>query len=173
MRRLVMSLGAIMLLGLTPLSVSGDDGNQRRTVRANLTAFQEVPALSTTGHGQFVARLGETSLEFELTYADMEDTVVVAHVHFGQRSVSGGIIFFLCGGGGRPACTSPSGSFSGTVTAADVVGPEGQGIAPGEFEEVLRAMRAGKTYVNVHSVPRFPAGEIRGQIRTDNEQNPD
>jgi hypothetical protein len=108
-----------------------------------------------------------------LTYAEMEDTVVVAHVHLGQRGVNGGVVFFLCGGGGRPACTSASGSFSGTVTAADIVGPAAQGIAAGEFQEVLRALRSGNTYVNVHSVPRFPGGEIRGQIRTDNELNPD
>jgi hypothetical protein len=53
---------------------------------------------------------------------------------------------------------------SRTVTAADVVGPAGQGIAAGEFEEVLNAMRAGVTYANLHST-RNPGGEIRGQIR--------
>jgi hypothetical protein len=50
------------------------------------------------------------------------------------------------------------------VTAADVIGPNGQGIAPGEFAEVLAAMREGVTYANVHST-RNPPGEIRGQIK--------
>ena len=48
--------------------------------------------------------------------------------------------------------------------AADVVGPAGQGVAAGEFEEVLTALREGVTYANVHSA-RNPLGEIRGQIR--------
>jgi len=151
--------------------------NERRVVRATLTGYQEVPAISTTGHGEFVARLDDTSLEFELRYADMEDAVNFAHVHIGQRGVNGGVIFFLCGGGGRPACTSPSGTFTGTVIASDIIGPAGQGIAAGQFAEVLRALRSGNTYANVHSVAppngRFPGGEIRGQIRTDSEHNPD
>ena len=32
-----------------------------------------------------------------------------------------------------------------------------------EFDELLRAIRAGATYVNVHST-RWPGGEIRSQI---------
>jgi hypothetical protein len=51
------------------------------------------------------------------------------------------------------------------VTPADVVGPAGQGISPGQFEEVLKAMREGATYANVHST-LFPGGEIRGQIES-------
>jgi CHRD domain len=53
---------------------------------------------------------------------------------------------------------------TGTVVAADVVGPAGQGIAPGEFGELVRAMKAGLTYSNVHT-QSFAAGEIRGQIK--------
>jgi len=52
-----------------------------------------------------------------------------------------------------------------------VVGPAGQGIAPGELDEFIRAIRAGVTYVNVHST-KFPSGEIRGQINDDNQRQP-
>ncbi len=34
---------------------------------------------------------------------------------------------------------------------------------PGEFDELVSALRAGATYVNVHTDGR-PGGEIRGQI---------
>jgi hypothetical protein len=44
-----------------------------------------------------------------------------------------------------------------------VIGPAGQGIAAGEFEEILRAMRSGVTYVNDHT-DKHPGGEIRGLI---------
>jgi hypothetical protein len=52
---------------------------------------------------------------------------------------------------------------SGTITSADVIGPAGQGIAPGEFDELVRALREGATYANVHTT-LYPGGEIRGQI---------
>jgi len=46
---------------------------------------------------------------------------------------------------------------------ANVIGPEAQGIAPGEFTELLAAIRARKTYANVHS-SKFLNGEIRAQL---------
>jgi hypothetical protein len=59
---------------------------------------------------------------------------------------------------------------SGTIVPANVIGPVGQGIAPGEFAELVAAIRAGRAYANVHST-LFPAGEIRGQINDDNQRD--
>ena len=50
-----------------------------------------------------------------------------------------------------------------------MVGPAAQGIAPGEFEEVIDAIQAGATYANVHSQAR-PGGEIRAQIENGDGQ---
>ena len=75
-------------------------------------------------------------------------------------------MFFLCGGGGKPACPSgTSGTVSGTVVAADIVGPAGQGVAPGAFAEAMSNMlEKNETYANVHNAT-FPSGEIRGVIK--------
>ena len=63
-------------------------------------------------------------------------------------------------------CPAQPATISGTITAADVgAGATANGIAAGEFDELVRAIRNGSTYVNVHSVNR-PAGEIRAQVRT-------
>jgi hypothetical protein len=54
------------------------------------------------------------------------------------------------------------------LNAANIVGPAEQGIAPSEgteFDELVDLLRRGLTYANLHSA-KFPAGEIRGQIRT-------
>lgn len=53
---------------------------------------------------------------------------------------------------------------TGTITPAQILPAAGQGIDSGEFEELVRAIRAGATYANVHS-SLFPPGEIRGQLR--------
>jgi hypothetical protein len=79
---------------------------------------------------------------------------------------------FLCQTAANPDPTglAPSCPQSGTVTgvlqAANVIGPAGQGIAALEFSEVLAALRAGVTYANVHST-KFLTGEIRAQLRDD------
>jgi hypothetical protein len=46
-----------------------------------------------------------------------------------------------------------------------VVGPTAQGIAPGEFAELVQAIRARAAYANIHTTA-FPAGEIRDQVKT-------
>ena len=137
---------------------------------ARLDGFQEVPAISTTGQGSFAARIDDASqtIEWELSYANLEGhlvpggVVTAAHIHVGQRSVNGAVSAFFCGGGGKPACPT-SGELSGVITPADVIGPAAQGVEAGSFDELVRAIRAGKTYVNVHTT-RWPGGEIRGQI---------
>ena len=40
---------------------------------------------------------------------------------------------------------------------------DGQGIAAGEFAELLRAIRTGNSYVNVHN-DKHPGGVIRAQL---------
>ena len=135
-------------------------------IGAHLDGFDEVPALSSPGSGLFFGNIRPdgSAIDYILYYEIEGAAVTVAHIHVGQRGVSGGIAAFLCGGGGKPACPSPSGSVSGTVEAADINGPSAQGVATGELAEVIRAIRKGAAYVNVHS-SGFPSGEIRGQLR--------
>jgi hypothetical protein len=38
-----------------------------------------------------------------------------------------------------------------TMTAADVIGPTGQGVAVGDFQSVIQAVASGVTYANVHT----------------------
>jgi hypothetical protein len=158
---------AVAVIATASVALANGDSN-RNSFRAVLNGYNEVVgpgSISTTGHGVFRARIDEASqtISYTLTYAEMENPVTQAHVHFAQRHVGGGVIYFLCGGGGKPPCPSPGGTVSGVVTAADIIGPASQGIEAGSFAEAVRAMRAGATYANVHST-RWPAGEIRGQL---------
>jgi hypothetical protein len=162
MRRLPMIVaGAGLLLVIAAPMVAGDTSNHFRT---SLNGYLETPSISTTARGSFSATIhGSTSITYRLTFNDLTTPSLFAHIHFGRPDVAGGVAAFLCGGGSKPACPA-AGTVTGTIVPADIVGPAGQGIAPGEFAELVRAMRNGATYVNVHST-MFPTGEIRGNIR--------
>jgi hypothetical protein len=145
-------------------------GGGSKPVRAWLTGYEEVPAVSTAANGRFEATVTPTAdgLAYKLSYSGLEGDVTQAHIHFGQRGVAGAISAFFCSNlpsppPGTQACPPSPGTVSGTIKAADVIGPTAQGIAPGELPELLRALRAGVTYANVHST-KFPAGEIRAQL---------
>jgi hypothetical protein len=136
---------------------------------AELTGYEEVPPVSTTGHGWFAASVRGGSIVYRLHYADLSSPAMQAHIHFGQKAVNGGVSAFLCSNlpgapAGTPACPPAPATVSGTITADDVVGPGAQGIAPGELDELIAAIQAGVAYANVHT-DLFPAGEIRGQVR--------
>jgi len=145
-------------------AAAADEGTR---FRAELVGTQEVPAIFAAGSAIYEMQVldNDTRIEFQLTYQNLTAPPSVAHVHFGQRGVSGGVSFFFCGGGGKPPCpASTSGTITGTVVAADVVGPTAQGIAAGDLGAILQMIRAGFGYANMHT-PLHPAGEIRGQIR--------
>jgi len=173
-RKTIALIVPVALLALAALVAAPTFADEGRSFRATLTGYEEVPSVSTAASGEFRAQLSADgmTLSYELTYANIQNAMF-AHIHFGQMSVNGGVSAFLCGGGDKPACPPGGGTVTGTIDAADVIGPTGQGISPGEFEELVAAMRAGFTYANVHTVMagapagpgNLPGGEIRGHIK--------
>jgi hypothetical protein len=159
--------GALLLLAGAATSAEAGGG----THRAALNSFAEVPTLSTPGAGTFAATVNTTAdrIRYTLSYAGVTTPVQQAHIHLGRTATAGGVSAFLCSNlagapAGTPACPARRGSVSGVIGRADVVGPSAQALGAGHFNELVRAVRAGATYVNVHT-ERFPGGEIRGQIR--------
>jgi hypothetical protein len=148
-----------------------DSSTAGSSFHETLTGYQETPvALSTGGTGLFRVQIDAQAqtITWELSYSGLEGTVTQSHIHFGARAQTGGISAFLCtnlgnGPAGTQACPVAPATVTGTITPADVIGPNGQGIAPGQFDELVAAIRAGVAYVNVHST-LYPAGEIRSQF---------
>ena len=176
MRRRITVFAAVVLGGvLLVASLAVADGGKKNLDADDLIGYQENPDVSSAATGSFEVRIDDAAqtLAYELSYSGLEGTVQQAHVHFGKRAVNGGISVFLCtnlgnGPAGTPACPQ-SGTVERGVSATDVVGPAGQGISAGQFNELVAAMRAGATYANVHSTT-WPSGEIRAQINDDNER---
>ena len=150
------------------------------SIREELSGYEEtLVALSTTGNGTFKARIDERrqQIDYRLSYAGLEGNVTQAHIHFGTRAQSGGISVFLCtnlgnGPAGTQLCPAQPATVTGTLTPADVIGPAAQGITAGQFAELVDAIRAGATYVNVHS-SLYPGGEIRAQLEDDDDDGHD
>jgi hypothetical protein len=163
------SLLAVVLMG------SGD--SSRRTFSARLSGFLETPAsISSAGSGSFKIRVNsdKTAARYELEYEDLEGSeVLFAHIHLGQPGTTGGVMVFLCSNQAAPvpapACPGPEGGeVEGRLDEDDLIGPDAQGVAPGEFEEFVEALRRGAAYVNVHT-DLYPPGEIRGNIRANTD----
>ena len=164
--RMTLRVTALTLLVLSGLATPALAAEQLFT--ASLLGGNETPlTLSTNGTGAFAGQLdaSETSIAFQLAYTGLEGgTVTGAHIHLGRAAITGGIMIHFCGTGGKPPCSPSPSVLTGTVTAADVVAVTTQGIGAGEFSEVVRALRRGDAYVNVHTTT-YPGGEIRGQAQ--------
>ncbi|HEU5319195.1 MAG TPA: CHRD domain-containing protein [Methylomirabilota bacterium] len=188
MRISALLLTVSMVAGTAPAALA-EDGDRGRVFDAQLSGYHEVHfvagppaalrgAVSTVAEGTFRAVLDAPAalIRYELSYAGLEGAVTQAHIHFGQARTVGGIVVWLCQTAGTPApaAVAPltpicpaSGTVTGTITPLQVLDVAGQGIVAQELDELVRAIRAGATYANVHSAT-FGPGEIRGQIHGGN-----
>jgi hypothetical protein len=145
--------------------------------QASFSGFDELGALNaetgailSDGTAKLTLKVDRKlqQINYTLTFSNLSTTVTQSHIHFGQHHVPGGVMAFLCtnlsnGPAGTPGCPA-SGTVTGIITPASVVGPAAQNVTPGDFAGLVRALEADTTYGNIHTT-KFPAGEIRGEIR--------
>jgi hypothetical protein len=151
--------------------VAGNDG-----FKAALTGTGEVltpdststPGISlATGRAVFWMDEHGGALHFRLEVHNITG-VFASHIHLNGPGVNGPVVVFLF------SSATPTGTVNGllsqgTITASNLTGP----LARHSLEELLTDIRSGDAYVNVHTKPDHPGGEIRGQIimRADNQDN--
>lgn len=159
-RKMVLGSSIILLLAL--LIVVGTAAAQPSNFRAHLSGGEEVQPVDTRATGQTVFQLNPsgTELSYKLIVAKI-DNVFAAHIHCGERGVNGPVgatLFFT-----PPPDLGPVNGIlaQGTITAPD----PGNGCGWADLGGVVAALQSGDTYVNVHTLPGTPSGEIRGQIR--------
>ena len=164
-----------VLLTLTAawLSLTSFDARAAHPVNysAQLTGHEESPPRETnaTGHATFQLSKDGLSLSYRIVVANIEN-VTAAHIHLAAREMNGPVVVMLYGpvpaGGGRKSGVLAE----GTITSGSLTGD----LAGHPLADLIAAMNAGNTYVNVHTddgggAPNtrsgdFPDGEIRGQI---------
>jgi hypothetical protein len=159
---------------------SGAAGAVGQNLGTHMTGDEEVPVRETRAQGQahFQLNRAGTEISYWMNVANIEN-VTMAHIHVAPAGVNGPPVVWLYPNTSPPALAAGGGRIQGRVatgsfTAADLVGP----LAGQSLSALLEVMRAGNTYVNVHTrlsddeedpvntgPGNFPGGEIRGQIR--------
>ena len=137
MRKFAAAL-AVLAVALTAVAFASAGPTKTVMAGAKLDAMQD--HATSNGKGTFTATIKGTKISWKLVFHGLTGPASAAHIHLGAKGVAGNVLIALCG----PCKATQTGS--GTVTAAQ-----------------LKDMRAGKTYVNVHTA-KYPNGEIRGQI---------
>ena len=138
------TLGAIGAIVATQIFVSAAvvSAAGPETFNATLSGASENPPVAGGGTGTAVVIIAAdgTSISYTVNYSGLSGAVVAAHIHIGAVGVNGPIIL--------PLAVTPS-PMSGTLTAADLK------VAGGvtTFAGALAAIRAGGTYVNLHTRP--------------------
>lgn len=151
------------VLAMTLLGLAGcdDDDEDIEALIAvvDLTPLEEVPLCELAGAaatGDVVVTITDDNevLVDDLTWSGLSGPATAAHIHFGAPGVAGPILLDF----GTDLTTPLDRSF----TEDDYPSPPPTG-APATFDAFVAEMRAGRSYVNVHTAA-CPAGEIRGQI---------
>ena len=176
MRRVGISavLALVAIVAVVMLSAtSANEGTVR--LHASLSGFQEVTPKLSNGSGTFSATISGGTLTYKLTYTNLSAPAFMAHIHFGQKAVAGGIFIWLCQSASAPAptagvpdCPAGGGTVTGTANAASVLKITGQTLNAGNFGDALAIIRSGEAYVNVHTT-NFPSGEVRGQLSVESD----
>lgn len=171
---------SITLLVLALLAFAGTvSASSSREFETDLSGKFEVPVRATKADGEAEFKLNKqgTELRFKLKVEDIKN-VWMAHIHLAPSGTNGPIVVWLFPRTTTPPAQSIPGKFKGklaegVITAAHLTGP----LAGQPLSALVDAIRAGNTYVNVHTndfvdPPNtgpgdFPGGEIRGQIHHD------
>lgn len=162
----------LLILASLTLACGDDDENPAEAgtqFSATLSGAEEVPAVPSTATGTATFTISGSQITYTVNTTGIVNPVV-SHIHVAPVGENGPVRLNLCGTGApAPACGTGEGVLA-TGTSGTTVGIT--------FDELVAAMRAGDTYVNVHTDNGSPppntgpgdmaSGEIRGQIVGEN-----
>jgi hypothetical protein len=146
-RRLLAAVAAIVFAVLIPAGAGAADAG--RPFATTLTGAAEVPPADpdASGNAAILLNQGMGTVCFDLSWQNIDGTVFAAHIHVAPAGTNGPIVVPLF-----------AGSFGGTDAVSGCIEDVDHGL--------IKAIRQDPSayYVNVHSMPDFPGGAIRGQL---------
>ncbi len=141
-----LAAGLAAAFALGGVAQAGDGG---RPFTVALSGAAEVPGPGdpdASGTASLSLNPGREEVCLDVDWADVDGTVTAAHIHVGDATVAGPVVVPLF-----------SGAFAGTDSVS--------GCVDADRELILEIIRNPENYyVNVHSIPGFAAGAIRGQL---------
>lgn len=151
MKRLTALLAGGLLLVAVPAAVLAAD----EVFKADLTGGAQVPPItvSATGDATVTIADNESSVSWKVTYGGLTGAAGAGHIHFGAVDAAGPVMI--------PFATVSNTGSTGSFASGDYAGGEG---LPADWAGVLKAIRDGNAYVNIHTAANAP-GEIRGQLK--------
>jgi hypothetical protein len=153
----------LVIVMLTTVGAAASAAAPNRALMARLSGGDAGAETDAWGHAVFNLSAGGTELRYRLIVHNIEDTLM-AHIHLAPPGEDGPPVMWLYPDAPPPQLIEDrfDGVLGkGTIRATDLVGP----LQDMTLEDLLDAMRAGNTYVNVHT-GLYPGGEIRGQIES-------
>jgi hypothetical protein len=159
MRRNALPLALLLAAGLAAGGCE-DATEDQEVFFTTLSGSNEVPARSTAANGSSQLIIDGDRVHYAIEVDDIR-SVFAAHIHTAASGVNGPVrvTFFNVPQTSTFSTNDKTILAEGTFTSADVAGIS--------FADLLAAIRAGTTYVNVHTT-QFPGGEIRGQLQRAN-----
>lgn len=136
---------SLLYLALAALPLSLGAHLQVETFTATLSGGSEVPPITSSATGTATVTIDGNQLTYKIEVKNL-DNPTMTHIHQAARGLDGPPVVPLWSG------QKPIG-FTGVLTEGKVT------VKP----DVIAAIRAGKTYVNVHTKVH-PSGELRGQL---------
>lgn len=120
-----------------------------RTLTTSLTGAEEVPGPGdedATGRARITLNQGSGTVCFRLAWAEVDGTVVAAHIHEAPAGEAGDVVVTLI-----------EGEYAGTDVQS--------GCITGVERALIKDIRKNPAdyYINVHST-EFPKGAVRGQL---------
>jgi|SRR4051794_6483877 hypothetical protein len=151
MRRILLIVLALSVAIAVPTALAAS----KNKFQANLSGKSETPPTKSAGTGaaNFVISKSGKAISYTISAKGLSGPVQAIHIHFGKKGVAGPVILPIC----LKPCSLPK---KGRLTKKNFA--KAAGVS--NFATAVKDLRAGKTYVNVHTKDN-PGGEIRGQIK--------
>lgn len=145
--------------GTSSQGPSGQQGYRARLDPANEVPPANVGSASPAGTADFTS--DGTTIVYRVHVTGLSSPYTAAHIHLGGPGVAGPVVVALPLSAGSTDGTVDG---EGTIQSSQITGknPDGSTMS---MDDLLNAMRSGRTYVNVHT-ENNKSGELRGPIET-------